>query len=313
VINALVFGLFVLPSLADVPLVEQLAVGSLSKKSVALIGAAVVIGLVFSTLQTPMYQVLEGYVGWPASMFMVGRRRQMRAKQRLHDRIEAIGLMRIESAGELTDDDRGRLRKLHADRWLAGRAVRDRSLTAAQRALLRERLRRFPLENQQVLPSRLGNAIRRLEEYGYDRYRLDSQVFWYELSAVVSDQVRRQVDLARTGVDFFVCLLYGHLLVIVTALAGLTTQKRVGVLALVVVLLLMLVPVWYRLATAATDDWAAAVRALINLARKPFAESVGLKLPDTLAREREMWSLLSKLSRLAYHEGAAALDEYRKD
>jgi hypothetical protein len=102
-------------------------------------------------------------------------------------------------------------------------------------------------------------------------------------------------------------------LVIVTALAGLTTQKRVGVLALVVVLLLVLVPVWYRLATAATDDWAAAVRALINLARKPFAESVGLKLPDTLAREREMWSLLSKLSRLTYHEGAAALDEFRKE
>ena len=70
-------------------------------------------------------------------------------------------------------------------------------------------------------PTRLGNAIRRLEEYGHNRYRLDSQALWYELTAAAPKQLSQQVDTARAGVDFFVCLLYGQLLAAATALASL--------------------------------------------------------------------------------------------
>ncbi len=54
-------------------------------------------------------------------------------------------------------------------------------------ALLNEQLHRYPLDDRQVIPTRLGNAIRQFEEYGYDRYRLDSQVLWHELNAAVPD------------------------------------------------------------------------------------------------------------------------------
>ena len=84
-------------------------------------------------------------------------------------------------------------------------------------SLLDERLHRYPSDDRQVTPTRLGNAIRRFEEYGYDRFRLDSQVLWHELNAVVLESARKQAEDARTSVDFFVCLIYGHLLVAVSA------------------------------------------------------------------------------------------------
>ena len=155
--------------------------------------------------------------------------------------------------------------------------------------------------------------IRRLEEYGFDRYRMDSQSLWYELTAVVPKQVRLQIDAARAGVDFFVCLLYGNLCVVVIALVSLGAPKaNYAMLLVTVAVLLVLMPGWYRLALSTTDDWALAVRALVNLGRKPVAEGVGLCLPKELEREREMWRRYSRLVRQSYSPSRAAeLDEFR--
>ncbi|MFH9985685.1 hypothetical protein [Streptomyces luteogriseus] len=98
----------------------------------------------------------------------------------------------------------------------------------------------------------------------------------------------------------------------VLALAGGSRPDRLALLSTLVGLAL-LVPVWYRSAVTATDEWAAAVRALVDTGRKPLAASLGLALPQTLAAERDMWTMVSRLSRIPYHERAAALDRYRAE
>jgi hypothetical protein len=76
--------------------------------------------------------------------------------------------------------------------------------------------------------------------------------------------------------------------------------------------LIVLTPLWYRLARMTTDDWALAVRALVDLGRRPLAESLGLNLPRELDREREMWSLYSQMVLWPYDaDRAAELDEFR--
>ncbi|MFJ4719427.1 hypothetical protein [Streptomyces luteogriseus] len=141
------------------------------------------------------------------------------------------------------------------------------------------------------------------------------QLLWNELTGCVPDQIRRQSELARASVDFFVALLAGHVAVALTAALALAGGDRPDRLALVstLVVLTLLVPVWYRSAVTATDEWAAAVRALVNTGRKPLAASLGLGLPQTLAAERDMWTMVSRLSRIPYHERAAALDQYRAE
>lgn len=125
-------------------------------------------------------------------------------------------------------------------------------------SLLDERLYRYPADDGQVTATRLGNAIRRFEEYGYDRFRLDSQVLWHELNAVVADSARKQGDDARASVDFFVCLLYGHLLVAASACAelGIGAPATPWLVAAAIVGLPILAAAWYRVAVVATDDWA---------------------------------------------------------
>ena len=312
-INALVFGFFVLPSLYGVSIIGNFSHSGAQERSLVVLGVAVVGGLTFSALQAPLYRVLEGYL-WPGAIARKRRERQLRAKHLLQDRLDAIRLRALDGQSRLENPaDKQRLAELSADRQVSRFAKRDQARTTVQRSLLRERLRRYPVDDTQVAPTRLGNAIRRLEEYGYNRYRLDSQALWYELTAAAPKQLSHQVDTARAGVDFFVCLLYGQLLVAASALASLAApHPHERPLLVTAVALLVLTLLWYRLAWITTDDWAYAVRALVDLGRKPLAESLGFRLPSELNQERKMWRRYSRMVRQPYEaDRADALDEFR--
>ena len=223
-INVLVFGFFVLPSLDSIKIASELSRASVGERSFAVLGASVVIGLTLNAVQVPLYRFLEGYLLWPRWLAKLSRGHQLRRKKLLNDRLELIRLGTLEADHRLVKlEDKKRLETLSADPKMKRLARADQERTAIQRSLL-EQLRRYPSDDAQVAPTRLGNAIRRLEEYGYQRYQLDSQTLWYNLMAVAPRQARRQVDLAQTGVDFFVCLLYGNLLVAAIAFASLGAQ-----------------------------------------------------------------------------------------
>jgi hypothetical protein len=71
-------------------------------------------------------------------------------------------------------------------------------------ALALEKFSRYPDVDDQVAPTMLGNAIRRFEYYSFNRYQLDSQLCWYHLRAAAPESTAKEVDNARSGVDFFV-------------------------------------------------------------------------------------------------------------
>ncbi|GAA5193737.1 hypothetical protein GCM10023322_56350 [Rugosimonospora acidiphila] len=309
----LALAVLICSGVAGVPSIGDLADGDNAGRGAVALGVAVLGGLILAALQTPLYRLLEGYLGWPRWLFGRARRRMLHHKHLLTDRLAMCRLADAEREGGLDEAGRSALAALRAHPVVGRYAARDAGLSATQRALLRERLQRFPVDDDQVVATRLGNGIRRLEEYGYDRYRLDSQVLWYELSAVAPEQTAKQIDRSRTGVDFFVCLLFGHLIVAASAIgllaAGVLPRSPARILA--VPLLVVLAHVWYRIAVVATDDWAAAVRAMVNVGRGPLSEAMGLRLPDGIADEREMWTLASRLVRLPFDRRAAALDRFR--
>ncbi|AXK34741.1 hypothetical protein DVA86_20890 [Streptomyces armeniacus] len=312
-LNLAVFFLAVAPDLRRVGPVARLWPGSDVDTALLLLVSAVLLGLVLNALQVPLYRVLEGYVLWPAPVYARGCARHRAAKQALEGRLE---LLRLERAGPegRTEADAARAAALRADPRIARAARRDRTRTTAQRSLLQEELSRYPADDGQIVPTRLGNAIRRLEEYGHNRYRLDTQTLWNELTGTAPPQVRRQAETARTSVDFFVALLYGHAAVALVALAAVWRAGTPAQLPVTAAVLLALIPVWYRCAVTSTDEWAAAVRALVNTGRRPLADSLGLVLPQDLAREREMWMLVTRMSRRPYRDAAVdAFAPYRLD
>ena len=313
-LNLAVLLVAVAPSLRGLGILDQLQPKTTVGTGVLLTTGALALGLVANACQNLLYRLLEGYLLWPAPLYAAGCRRSRLIKSRLVDRLTVLRLERRRSEqGDLSAEAAAELARLCAQPNLARHIPRDRGRTAAQRALIREQLSRYPISDDEIAPTRLGNAIRRFEEYGWDRYRLDTQVLWNELTGCLPDQVRRQVELARTSVDFFVTLLYGHLAVIILAAVAVTSSDRADrpLLLSTILILALLVPAWYRSAVSSTDEWAAAVRAMVNTGRKPLAQALGLSLPDTIDAERKMWTMVSRLSRIPYHERAAALDAYR--
>ncbi|MFF7986662.1 hypothetical protein ACFZDK_47575 [Streptomyces sp. NPDC007901] len=312
-VNLAVLFFAVAPSLRHTALFARLWPTTGVNATLLLLAGAVVLGLMLNALQNPLYRILEGYLLWSARAYdnACGRRRQ--EKWDLQDRLTLLRLQRRAQAGALLSTDlRADLVRLSQHPRIAKAARADLRRTAAQRALLREKLARYPVNDAQIAPTRLGNAIRRFEEYGYDRFRLDTQILWNELTGTAPEQLRRQVDLARASVDFFIALLAGHVAVAGAAVAALlSADARPATLTASAVVLGCLTHVWYRCAVSATDEWAAAVRALVNTGRKPLAENLGLVLPADIADERRMWTLVGKLSRLPYDEKAAALNPYR--
>ncbi|MER5402628.1 hypothetical protein [Streptomyces sp. NPDC002599] len=277
-LNLAVFFLAVAPSLRRTAAVARVWPSSASQTALLLLCTAVLFGIVLSALQTPLYRILEGYLLWPRGAYSRGCRRQRAGKARI-----------------------------------ASLIARPEGRTPLQRALLNEQLARYPSDDDQLAPTRLGNAIRRFEEYGHNRFRLDTQVLWNELSVAAPEQARRQVESARTSVDFFVALLYGHAVVAALALLALTSAgAERPLLVATAIVLCALIPLWYRSAVYATDEWAAAVRAMVNLGRKPLADALGLVLPQQLAEERTMWQLVTRMSRRPYRDAAdTAFAPYR--
>src|SRR6266404_3618486 len=140
-----------------------------------LFGVAAVTGLLASASSTTLYRVLEGYA-WPAAL------RQFRAAA--HRRKKTA---------------------------LAKKA-NDGGLKGWELGLLLEKLARYPSEDDQVVPTRLGNAIRSFETYGSVRFNLDSQTLWSELCSVVPEYLQKDMDQARAIVDFFVSTFYASVL-----------------------------------------------------------------------------------------------------
>jgi hypothetical protein len=241
---------------------------SVVDRSLLALAATVTLGILLAAIQTPLYRVLEGYLLWPS---WLARRR--------------------------------------VERHIAIRAELAVATEEGYRAgLVEEKKRRYPEDEKDIVPTVFGNAIRRFELYGWSRYRLNTQVLWYRIIAVAPEPAVKAVENARANVDFFVCLLYGQLLVAVVAVPTIRWTPRL----IAVLIPLAIAAACYRLATLATDEWAASVRALTDLARLPLARALGLVLPASLEDERQMWDTVYWLERAPYSPKASGfLEKYR--
>jgi hypothetical protein len=185
-------------------------------------------------------------------------------------------------------------------RWIEKQGARRRQLreriaqssSVDEQLRLREQLNQFPRRATWVLPTRLGNALRAGETYGWRQYGLSTVDLWTRLVSVAGDKVVEQLTQSRAVLDFFVALIgLSGGLVAATAAAALWAQEPDVLLWLLP--LCLLVPLWYSRAVAAVTWHAQAMQALADLARVPLAEKLGIRLPGDLASERGVWEAVS--------------------
>jgi hypothetical protein len=246
-----------------------------SDTEMAGIFAAVTATLAFclNAFSTPLYRILEGYLLWPRFLQTRGVARQKRRKQRLEEAQAGSG-------------------------WARGLAL--------------EKLALYPQRDDQIVPTRFGNALRSFETYGKTRFNLDSQTLWNELLAVAPKYIQTALEDARSSVDFFVASIYlsaafGVLTLLAGAVEGLTPGLAVIGGAGILVSILC-----HWLVVRTTRDWSLAVQALVNVGRPKLALAMGLRLPDSLAGEKRMWGLVTRYVFFARPLDGAALDAFRQ-
>lgn len=259
-------SVLVLPALDEISAVDRFIDQAEGTRQLALLASAAVIGLTLAAAQAPLYRLLEGYLLWPAPI--VDRR--IAAHQERRRRL-------VKQQQEVAQTTRG-----------------------VRSGLVYERAARYPAQDRQFAPTLLGNAIRRFETYAGDRYRMDSQLLWHHLTSAAPERAVAAVDNARVNSDFFVALIYSAAATGLFGLGVVVAGEGDGSVWLAIAGSVVVAVASYRLAVLATDEWDAAVRALVDHGRAGVAAAFGLTVPSDLEQERLMWRAVNTLVRRPY-------------
>jgi hypothetical protein len=256
-----VFALTILPFAPANSIFDDIAATSAANQALVLSGISLFTGVLLSAMSTVLYRILEGYYIPGGRLWHVLLDRQIKKRRRLQ---------------ELISGQRG-----------------SGATTSRVRIGLRmEQLHRFPADENQFGPTRFANALRAVETYGWDRYRLDSQTFWSELLGVAPESLRTEEETARTPINFSVSMMFLSAGMVVLTALTIAANRASPALVTVALVSLVAVPVWYQLAVISTRYLGSVVQAMVNLGRVELAKSMGLTIPPKLEDEREMWKRL---------------------
>jgi hypothetical protein len=225
-------------------------------EALALAGVVLALSTIFGLLATPFYRLLEGY-HLPRDMERWMRRRQRRRRQRL------------------TRD----VYRTSASSVARGKAV--------------EQLNLYPVDEDDIMPTRLGNAFKAAETYGQAHYGLDSQLLWYELVALAPEPFRQDLEESRSPIDFFIAIL-AHLLLLAVASLGIAVWTHSWFCLFAALVALGLIPAAYHGALKNMDEYRSAIQALVNVVRLDLIKKLGLKTPENAKQEVAIWSGLNQ-------------------
>jgi hypothetical protein len=161
------------------------------------------------------------------------------------------------------------------------------------------RTREYPADvtSTQILPTRLGNAMRVMETYGVNTYGLDSQIMWYELLAESPESMQVSLEQAQLEADTLVCGIYSAAALACLAVAGGGWRAANGAadvkLWVTAAVSAIVAVVLYRRLLNSVEGWASLVRALVNSARDLLREKYRLRSPSSPEDERRMWQALT--------------------
>jgi hypothetical protein len=248
------FTIALLPAVKDKQPWSGLFRVDVAERALIFAFSAVILSFLLASTARELTRLLEGYALWPPSLKARWIETQRRRRKDLQNKVVA---------SELQDQLR-----------------------------YRELLNQYPRKSEDVLPTRLGNALRAGETYGWVQYGLSTVDLWTRLTAVADDKLNEQLRLSRSVLDFFIAMIWlSGALCIATVTVAVWGAALLYLLWLVPLIALM--PLWYQRAVAAVSWYAQGMQALVDLTRGRLAEFLGIRLPGNLEGEREIWRAIS--------------------
>lgn len=259
--------------------------------------AVVTTGLLLQPLVFAVTQVLEGYWGTTAAA-----QRGMVRSARRHLVIALDLEQNRDNARSLVEDADAKLERLMARPLKLDRAGRwtekaERKWAAKRRGLLEDamphrmrwqeswRLRdKYPVDLTDIMPTYLGNVLRRYERLAGAGFGLDPVVLTPLLAQTVDEPLREYHDDARTDLDLAVQAVP---MWIAMTVVGLVLLWQHGIWLLLPAATSSLAVVAYRGAVHAAEAYGEALVVLLALGRFQLYEQLGLPHPTSSASELE--------------------------
>ncbi|KGM03854.1 hypothetical protein Q760_10230 [Cellulomonas cellasea DSM 20118] len=282
--------------------VEALTSWSLEKTGIVL-GASLLLGLVVHPLLFATTQLLEGY--WGPRPFAVRLAAALalrhRARQhRLEERSAEVGRQMRRELDESIREEIGEAEFARlAERVRERRAIQSRSPEGAAvhdlviaRDAMKKVLAEMPRDADRLLPTRLGNALRRVEDSVGSQYGLRLITVAPHLAVSAAPSRMSYIDDAREQMDVSIRLSFFGL--------AATVITTVWLLGAGWWLLLALVPyafayLTYRGAVAAAGEWGAAMAACMDLDRFTMYDLMNVERPTDTDAEGVQNAALMRL------------------
>ncbi|HEX4729745.1 MAG TPA: hypothetical protein VH299_00660 [Solirubrobacterales bacterium] len=150
----------------------------------------------------------------------------------------------------------------------------------------------FPWQANEVMPTRLGNAIRAFESYPFKTYGLDGPPNWARVEALITENEKEAITEALTTFAFWLNISVlapaAATYISVGVTAGSHSSTGATVILVAVTLAVGIALSWgaYCAAVGAAIRWGVGVRAAYDLHRLELYVQLGLKRPRTAAEER---------------------------
>jgi hypothetical protein len=166
----------------------------------------------------------------------------------------------------------------------------------------------FPPDEEDLLPTRLGNAIRAFELHSWKRYGLDSIGAWPRVELLLTDQERELLEGAQTDVAFFVNSSLVAVVMGILFFADWIAFRSHSLEHLWWLVPLVVGYLLYRGAVEAATRWGDEVRSCMDMHRLVMYERLGLGTPATDAEERKLAEEVSQF----FLYGDAVDDTFRQ-
>jgi hypothetical protein len=155
---------------------------------------------------------------------------------------------------------------------------------------------RFPSKRDDVLPTRLGNAVRAFELYSSSRWGLSAIAAWPRIEVLLGDQERQLLADAQGEFNFFLNgSLSAYLVTFVLAVDAIVNEPHPLWLAWIYALPPVVGYLLYRGAANSAERWGERVRASVDLHRLELYARLGLITPKTMDEERRLAGAVQNL------------------
>lgn len=243
---------------------------------------SIVLGIAVHPIQFALVQFFEGYWGTGSLA------QQARVSRIAHHRSRLNAL----EFGKNLDA----LEALHADRASLAPLTEMEHLTRIENLSIADETRRvtggYPIEEDDVMPTRLGNVLRRYERLAGSQYNLSAVDIIRHVALVAPTQRVEYVNDQRQLLDLSVRMTATSIFATLVAIAFLWHH---GVWLLVALIPYSIAYLSYRGAIVVAHEYGAAVSTMIDLDRFALYENLRLRQPKNTQAERRMNVKLMKL------------------